>query len=70
MTDRPAEPMPGAEPSDLPEGEPTAAPSPQGTEGTRTRESSGFGDAAGEIFGLALGWWRPCVVFDEPPLVA
>ncbi|WP_374457091.1 nucleotide exchange factor GrpE [Nocardioides sp.] len=46
MTDRPAEPMPGAEPSDLPEGEPTVAPSPQGTEGTRP---SGFGDAAGEM---------------------
>lgn len=46
MTDRPAEPTPGAEPSDLPEGEPAAAPSPQGTEGTRP---SGFGDAAGEM---------------------
>ena len=46
MTDRPAEPMPGAQPSDLTEGEPTAAPSPEGTEGTRP---SGFGDAAGEM---------------------
>ena len=38
MTDRPAEPTPGPEATDLPEGEPTAAPSPEG----------GFGDAAGE----------------------
>ena len=49
MTDRPAEPMPGAEPSDLQEGEPTVAPSPGGTEGSQQRESSGFGDAAGEM---------------------
>ncbi len=46
MTDRPAEPMPGAEPSDLPEGESAAAPPPRGAEGTRP---SGFGDAAGEM---------------------
>jgi molecular chaperone GrpE len=37
VTDRPAEPTPGPEAYDLPEGEPTAAPSPEG-----------FGDAAGE----------------------
>ncbi|MDT0188093.1 nucleotide exchange factor GrpE [Microbacterium sp. ARD31] len=42
MTDRPAEPMPGAEPSDVQEGEPTAAPSPEGA------PAQGFGDAAGE----------------------
>jgi molecular chaperone GrpE len=41
VTDRPTEPTPGAEANDLPEGEPTAAPSPEG--GT-----SGFGDTAGE----------------------
>ena len=40
MTDRPVEPTPGPEATDLPEGEPTAAPSPGG---------SGFGDAAGEM---------------------
>jgi molecular chaperone GrpE len=34
--------MPGAEPSDVPEGEPTAAPSPEGA------AAQGFGDAAGE----------------------
>jgi molecular chaperone GrpE len=38
VTDRPVEPTPGPEATDLPEGEPTAAPSPEG----------GFGDAAGE----------------------
>ena len=38
MTDRPVEPTPGPEATDLPEGEPTAAPSPEG----------GFGDVAGE----------------------
>ena len=38
MTQRPDEPMPGTEATDLPEGEPTAAPSPEG----------GFGAAAGE----------------------
>ena len=38
MTHRPDEPTPGTEAHDLPEGEPTAAPSPEG----------GFGDAAGE----------------------
>ena len=38
MTDRPVEPTPGPEATDLPEGEPTAAPSPEGS----------FGDAAGE----------------------
>ena len=37
MTDRPDEPSTGPEAYDLPEGEPTAAPSPEG-----------FGDAAGE----------------------
>jgi molecular chaperone GrpE len=37
VTDRPDEPTPGPEAYDLPEGEPTAAPSPEG-----------FGDAAGE----------------------
>ena len=42
MTDRPTEPTPGTEASDLPEGEPTAAPSPEG--GTE-----GFGDTAGEM---------------------
>ena len=42
MTDRPAEPTPGPEASDLPEGEPTAAPSPEGSTG-------GFGDSAGEM---------------------
>ena len=42
MTDRPAEPTPGTEASDLPEGEPSVAPSPEGTPG-------GFGDAAGEM---------------------
>ncbi len=40
MTDRPVEPTPGPEATDLPEGEPTAAPSPGG---------SGFGAAAGEM---------------------
>jgi molecular chaperone GrpE len=39
VTDRPVEPTPGPEANDLPEGEPTAAPSPEG----------GFGDAAGEM---------------------
>ena len=39
MTDRPVEPTPGPEATDLPEGEPTAAPSPEG----------GFGDAAAEM---------------------
>ena len=42
MTDRPTEPTPGAEANDLPEGEPTAAPSPEGASG-------GFGDTAGEM---------------------
>jgi molecular chaperone GrpE len=37
VTDRPVEPTPGPEATDLPEGEPTAAPSPEG-----------FGDVAGE----------------------
>ncbi len=40
MTDRPVEPTPGPEATDLPEGEPAAAPSPGG---------SGFGAAAGEM---------------------
>ena len=40
MTDRPVEPTPGPEATDLPEGEPTVAPSPGG---------SGFGAAAGEM---------------------
>ena len=39
MTDRPDEPGTGPEAYDVPEGEPTAAPSPEG---------SGFGDVAGE----------------------
>lgn len=43
MTDRPAEPTPGPEAGDLPEGEPTAAPSPEGP------PSGGFGDSAGEM---------------------
>ena len=43
MTDRPDEPVPGPEASDLTEGEPTAAPSPEGT------SAGGFGDAAGEM---------------------
>ena len=43
MTDRPAEPTPGPEASDLPEGEPTAAPSPEGA------PSGGFGDSAAEM---------------------
>jgi molecular chaperone GrpE len=42
VTDRPVEPTPGPGASDLPEGEPTAAPSPEGT------SPDGFGDAAGE----------------------
>ena len=41
MTDRPTEPTPG-EANDLPEGEPTEAPSPEGGAG-------GFGDAAAEM---------------------
>ena len=43
MTDRPAEPTPGSGASDLPEGEPTAAPSPEGA------PSRGFGDSAAEM---------------------
>jgi molecular chaperone GrpE len=43
VTDRPAEPTPGTEANDLPEGEPTVAPSPEGT------PPGGFGDAAGEM---------------------
>ena len=43
MTDRPAEPDQGPDASDLPEGEPTVAPSPEGTSAT------GFGDVAGEM---------------------
>jgi molecular chaperone GrpE len=43
VTDRPAEPTPGTEASDLPEGEPSVAPSPEGT------PPGGFGDAAGEM---------------------
>jgi molecular chaperone GrpE len=43
VTDRPAEPTPGTEASDLPEGEPTVAPPPEGT------PPGGFGDAAGEM---------------------
>jgi molecular chaperone GrpE len=45
VTDRPDEPVQGAEATDVtdqPEGEPTAAPSPEGT------PAGGFGDAAGE----------------------
>jgi molecular chaperone GrpE len=41
VTDRPVEPTPGAEATDLPEGEPTAAPSPEGGSGAGV-------DAAGE----------------------
>ena len=41
MTDRPDEPTTGPEAYDLPEGEPTAAPSPEGA------PSGGFGDSAG-----------------------
>ena len=41
MTERPDEPTPGTEADDLPEGEPTAAPSPEG--------GAGFGEAAGEM---------------------
>lgn len=41
MTARPDEPTPGTEATDLPEGEPTAAPSPEG--------SGGFGDVAAEM---------------------
>ncbi|HEY0643041.1 MAG TPA: nucleotide exchange factor GrpE [Nocardioides sp.] len=43
MTDRPAEPTPGPEATDLPEGEPTVAPSPEGA------PSGGFGDSAAEM---------------------
>jgi len=43
VTDRPAEPTPGPGASDLTEGEPTAAPSPEGA------PSGGFGDSAGEM---------------------
>jgi len=43
VTDRPAEPTPGSGASDLPEGEPTAAPSPEGA------PSRGFGDSAAEM---------------------
>ena len=43
MTDRPAEPTPGSEASDLPEGEPIVAPSPEGA------PSRGFGDSAAEM---------------------
>jgi molecular chaperone GrpE len=43
VTDRPVEPTPGAEASDLPEREPTAAPSPEDA------PSGGFGDAAGAM---------------------
>jgi molecular chaperone GrpE len=41
VTERPDEPTPGPEAYDLPEGEPTAAPSPEGA------PSDGFGDVAG-----------------------
>ena len=44
MTDRPDEPTTGPEAYDLPEGEPTAASSPEGA----APEDAGFGDAAGE----------------------
>jgi molecular chaperone GrpE len=43
VTDRPVDPTAGAEASDLPEGEPSVAPSPEGT------PPGGFGDAAGEM---------------------
>ena len=43
MTDRPAEPDQGPDASDLTEGEPAVAPSPEGA------SSTGFGDAAGEM---------------------
>jgi molecular chaperone GrpE len=43
VTDRPAEPTPGTAASDLPEGEPSVAPSPEGT------PPGGLGDAAGEM---------------------
>jgi len=43
VTDRPAEPTPGHEAGELPEGEPTEAPSPEGA------PSGGFGDSAGEM---------------------
>ncbi len=42
MTDSPTGPTPGAEANDVPEGEPAAAPSPEG-------DASGFGDTAGEM---------------------
>jgi molecular chaperone GrpE len=48
VTDRPAEPTPGPEAYDLPEGEPTAAPSPEG-----------FGDAAGEAPAQPFDTARP-----------
>jgi molecular chaperone GrpE len=46
VTDRPDEPATGPEATDLPEGEPTAAPSP---EGGSAPAAEGFGDAAGEM---------------------
>ena len=46
MTDRPDEPAPGAEANDLPEGEPTAAPSPE--DAVPAADPGGFGDTAGE----------------------
>ncbi|GAA5106963.1 nucleotide exchange factor GrpE [Alloalcanivorax gelatiniphagus] len=48
MTDRPDEPTPGTEATDLPEGEPTAAPSPEGAPSGEGAERGGFGDVAGE----------------------
>ncbi|WP_307861866.1 nucleotide exchange factor GrpE [Nocardioides sp. SYSU D00065] len=42
MTDRPDEPTPGPQASDLPEGEPTVAPSPEDA------PAEGFGDVAGD----------------------
>jgi molecular chaperone GrpE len=46
VTGRPDEPTTGTEAYDLPEGEPTAAPSP---EGVPSSGGAGFGDAAGEM---------------------
>ncbi len=71
MTSRPDEPGTGPEAHDLPEGEPTAAPSPEG---------SGFGDAAGEapsqteveeqVAGDAVAGDAPDVDTEEDELAA
>jgi molecular chaperone GrpE len=68
VTDRPVEPTPGPEATDLPEGEPAAAPSPEGGFGAAAGEAPAQTEVEEQVAGDAVAGDDPGTAEERPDL--